>query len=124
MKFLLDANMPRAAIRVLIEAGYSAQHVRDLGLGAATDEVIDQKARAERWVLITRDLDFSDTRRYPPENSPGRLVLRVKDTSTSEEISQLLKRFLSLGDLVGRIPGHLVILDANRVRFRPALAGI
>ena len=39
----------------------------------------------------------------------------------ANEIAQLLKRFLMLPELVAHIPGHLVILDSNRVRFRPAL---
>lgn len=121
MNFLLDANMPRAALRVLREAGHLAQHVRDMGLGNATDEAIDQLAQAEGWILITRDLDFADTRNYPPESSSGRLVLRVDDTSTARDISQLLERFLTQQDLVRQIPGHLVILDSLRVRFRPAL---
>jgi predicted nuclease of predicted toxin-antitoxin system len=121
MKFLLDANMPRAALRVLIEAGHVAEHVRDLGLGNATDERIDQLAQTEGWILVTRDLDFCDTRNYPPENSAGRVVLRVEDTSTAVEIAELLQRFLALPELVNRIPGHLVVLDTNRARFRPAL---
>ena len=121
MKFLLDANMPRAALRTLAEAGHIGVHVRDLGMGGATDEQIDRHAQAENWVLVTRDLDFCDTRNYPPENSAGRLILRVADTSTAGEIAALLKRFLQLPELVAQIPGHLVILDACRVRFRPAL---
>nr|VFJ65801.1 MAG: Predicted nuclease, contains PIN domain, potential toxin-antitoxin system component [Candidatus Kentron sp. FM]VFJ68989.1 MAG: Predicted nuclease, contains PIN domain, potential toxin-antitoxin system component [Candidatus Kentron sp. FM]VFK17708.1 MAG: Predicted nuclease, contains PIN domain, potential toxin-antitoxin system component [Candidatus Kentron sp. FM] len=106
---------------VLTEAGHFARHVRDLGLGSATDEVIDRRAQGEGSILVTRDLDFSDIRNYPPENAAGRLVLRVDDTSTAQEIAQLLKRFVTLPQLVSRIPGHLVVLDNDRVRFRPAL---
>jgi predicted nuclease of predicted toxin-antitoxin system len=121
MDFLLDANMPRSALRVLADANHRAWHVRDIGLGDATDECIDRHAQAQGWILVTRDLDFCDIRNYPPEQTPGRLVLRVDDTSTAEEIAQLLQRFLILPELVGRIPGHLAILDPKRVRFRPAL---
>nr|VFK13867.1 MAG: Predicted nuclease, contains PIN domain, potential toxin-antitoxin system component [Candidatus Kentron sp. LPFa] len=121
MDFLLDANMPRAAQRVLTEAGHFAKHVRELGLGNASDEVIDWFAQVEGLILVTRDLDFSDVRNYPPENSAGRLVLRVDDTSTAREIALLLQRFLALPQLVSQIPGHLVVLDNNRARFRPAL---
>lgn len=121
MNFLLDANMPRSALRAFIDAGHQAWHVRDIGLGDAPDERIDRYARRQSWILVTRDLDFSDTRNYPPENSPGRLVLRVADTSTAAEIAQLLQRFLLMPELVNQIPAHLAILDANRVRFRPAL---
>lgn len=121
MNFLLDANMPRSALRAFIDAGHQAWHVRDIGLGDAPDERIDQYARAQSWILVTRDLDFADTRNYPPENSAGRLVLRVDDASTATEIAQLLQRFLLMPQLVSQIPAHLAILDVNRVRFRPAL---
>ena len=121
MGFLPDANMPRSALRALTEAGHQAWHVRDIGLGGATDERIDRHAQAQGWILVTRDLDFCDIRNYPPEHTSGRLVLRVDDTSTAEHIAQLLQRFLILPELVDQIPGHLVILDSNRVRFRPAL---
>jgi predicted nuclease of predicted toxin-antitoxin system len=121
MRFLLDANMPRTALQVLIAAGHSATHVRDLGLGAATDAVIDRYAQASGEILVTRDLDFSDTRAYPPEPSAGRLVLRVPDNSRADEIADLLSRFLAASELIPKIPGHLVVLDQNRVRFRPAL---
>lgn len=121
MNFLLDSNMPRSALQVVIDAGHRAWHVRDIGLGDAPDERIDQYARTQSWILVTRDLDFADTRNYPPENSPGRLVLRVDDTSTAAEIAQLLQRFLLMPELVSQIPAHLAILEANRVRFRPAL---
>ncbi len=121
MDFLLDANMPSSALRTLTDAGHQAWHVRDIGLGDATDERIDRHALAQGWILVTRDLDFCDIRNYPPEHTPGRLVLRVDDTSTAEEIAQLLRRFLMLPELMGHIPCHLVILDANQVRFRPAL---
>ena len=121
MDFLLDANMPRSALGALTDAGHQAWHVRDIGLGDATDERIDRHAQAQGWILVTRDLDFCDIRNYPPEHTSGRLVLRVDDTSTAEDIAQLLQRFLILPELVGQIPGHLIILDSNQVRFRPAL---
>jgi predicted nuclease of predicted toxin-antitoxin system len=121
MRFLLDANMPRSALRVLRAAGHEAAHVRDLAMGRATDDQIDLHAQATEAILVTRDLDFADTRVYPPETAPGRLVLRVADSDTAEAIAELLERFLALPDLVAQIPGHLVVLEQDRVRFRPAL---
>jgi predicted nuclease of predicted toxin-antitoxin system len=121
MRFLLDANMPRAALRVLIAAGHSATHVRDLDMGSATDDIIDNFAWASGAILVTRDLDFADTRAYPPEASPGRVVLRVSDSSKAEDIAHLLSCFLATPELLARISGHLVVLEPDRVRFRPAL---
>jgi predicted nuclease of predicted toxin-antitoxin system len=121
MRFLLDANMPHSAMGVLMSAGHSANHVRDLGMGTATDNAIDQYAQASGAILVTRDLDFADTRAYPPESSAGRVVLRVPDNRTANDISDLLARFLAVAELISQIPGHLVVLEEDRVRFRPAL---
>ncbi|MES1943064.1 hypothetical protein PC39_03037 [Salinisphaera sp. PC39] len=121
MKFLLDANMPRSALHALVDAGYEVSHVRDLGLGDAPDAEIDQFALTQSWVLVTRDTDFCDVRTYPPESSPGRLVLRLPDTTVASDIADLVRRFLLKPDLVEQLPGHLAILDNKRIRFRPAL---
>ena len=121
MQFLFDANMPRSALQVLIQANYSASHVRDQGLGDAPDAHINQFALQHGWTLVTRDLDFCDIRNYPPETSPGRIVVRLSETSTAADIVQLLRRFVAAPELIQHIPGHLVIIDANQVRFRPAL---
>ena len=100
MRFLLDANMPRAALRVLIAAGHSAAHVRDLDMGAATDALIAHYAEATDHILVTRDLGFADIRAYPPEPSAGRVVLRVPDSSRADEIADLLRRFLAASELI------------------------
>ncbi|MFA5915334.1 MAG: DUF5615 family PIN-like protein [Burkholderiales bacterium] len=121
MKFLLDANMPRAALAVTRSRGHSVEHVRDIGLGDATDARIVEHARSVGAVLVTRDLDFADVRRYEPAQSPGLLVLRVPDDGTAAQVAAVLGRFLALADLVMQLPGHLVILERDRVRFRPAL---
>lgn len=121
MQFLLDANMPRSALQALTQANYRASHVRDQGLGDATDAQINQFALQHGWTLVTRDLDFCDIRNYPPEHSPGRVVIRISETSTAADIVLLLRRFLAAPQLIQQIPGHLVVIDTHQVRFRPAL---
>jgi predicted nuclease of predicted toxin-antitoxin system len=121
MRFLLDANMPRSAVSVLERNGHDAVHVRDTVLKDAPDERIAAFTRTEQRVIVTRDLDFADVRRYAPEGSPGYLVLRVPDSWVASEIVELLERFLGMPGLVDQIPGHLAILDPRQVRFRPAL---
>ena len=121
MRFLLDANMPRSAAMLLERSGHDAVHVRDTALKHATDESIAEFARTGLRVIVTRDLDFADVRRYPPEDSPGYLVLRVPESWVASEIVELLQRFLDARGLVEKILAHLVILDPRQVRFRPAL---
>ena len=120
MKFLLDANMPRSALAALRNFGHVVDHVREIGLGDATDDRIAASALAFEAVLVSRDLDFADVRRFPPEVTQGILVLRLPDDTRSDEVSAVLSQFLGSALLV-RLPGHLVILEGDRVRFRPAL---
>lgn len=74
MRFLLDANMPRSALSALRARGHVVDHVRDLGLGDASDERIATSAHDATAVLVSRDLDFADVRRFPPQNTPGFVV--------------------------------------------------
>jgi predicted nuclease of predicted toxin-antitoxin system len=121
MRFLVDANLPRSCLALLQAFGHSAEHVRDLGLGGAPDAQVAARARETSAVLLTRDLDFSDIRAYPPAASPGLIVLRLPDDAVARQILNLLERFLKKADLVESVPAHLVILESDRVRFRPAL---
>jgi hypothetical protein len=47
VRFLLDANKPRSALEALRAYGHEAVHVRDIGLGDASDALIAERARAD-----------------------------------------------------------------------------
>lgn len=121
MRFLLDANLPRSAVTAVETYGHSVEFARDAGMGAAADEVIAERARYTRAALITRDLDFADVRRYPPDRYYGIVVLRLADDATATDIAAVLERFLTSSQFVSQLPQRLAIVDANRVRFRPTL---
>jgi predicted nuclease of predicted toxin-antitoxin system len=121
MRFLVDANMPRSTLALLARLGHTGEHARDTGLGHALDAQIAAHARSTGAAIITRDVDFADTRNYPPSEFLGLLVLRMPDDAVAQTIVNLLERFLKQTELAARIPGHLVILEPDRVRFRPAL---
>jgi predicted nuclease of predicted toxin-antitoxin system len=119
MRFLIDANLPRAAIGTLTARGHQVDFARDIGLAAAPDAQIAERASETGGALLTRDLDFADVRRYPPEQYGGIVVLRVPDHFTAAEIVAVLERFLAEPRFVENLPGRLAIVDENRVRFRP-----
>ena len=121
MRFLVDANLPRTTIALLKSSGHEAEDVRDLGMGHAPDPQISAYAKASGAILLTRDLDFSDIRTYSPSEHPGLAVIRLPDHATARFILEILQRFLRRETLVVKIPGHLVIIEEDRVRFRPAL---
>ena len=122
MRFLIDANLPRAAILVCQKFGHQVEFARDIGLAAASDAQIAERARESGAALLTRDLDFADVRRYPPDQYSGIVVLRLPDTTVALEIARVLERFLMEPGFLEPLAGRLAIIEMDRVRFRPPLS--
>jgi len=119
MRFLIDANLPRAVIAALERAGHQVEFARDVGLEAAPDEQIAARARESGAALLTRDMDFADVRRYPPDQYFGIVVVRLPDTAVALEIVHVLERFLLEPGFLEPLSGRLAIVEVDRVRFRP-----
>ena len=122
MRLLIDANLPRAAIVVCQKFGHQVEFARDIGLAAASDAQIAERARESGAALLTRDLDFADVRRYPPDQYPGIVVRRLPDTTVALEIAHVLERFLMEPGFLEPLAGRLAIVEIDRVRFRPPLS--
>jgi predicted nuclease of predicted toxin-antitoxin system len=121
MRFMIDANPRRAAIVVCQKFGHQVEFARDIGLPAASDAQIAEHARENSAALLPRDLDFADVRRYPPDQYPGIVFLRLPDTTIALEIARILERFLMEPGFLEPLAGRLAIVEMDRVRFRPAL---
>jgi predicted nuclease of predicted toxin-antitoxin system len=121
MRFLIDANLPRSIVAALQRFGHDVEFARDIGLGAASDAQIAAHALKHNAAILTRDLDFADIRRYPPEQYRGIIVLRLPDTAVAQEIVSVMERFLMEPGFLEPLAGRLAIVDADRVRFRPPL---
>jgi predicted nuclease of predicted toxin-antitoxin system len=119
VRFFVDANLPRAVLAVFQTHGHEVAFARDVQLGAASDADIALHAQRSGSALVTRDLDFADIRRYPPEAYSGIVVLRVPDTMLAREIARILDAFLADRTLVTSVPGRLAIVEPDCVRFRP-----
>jgi predicted nuclease of predicted toxin-antitoxin system len=79
----LDAHLsPILAIWIGEDTGFSATHLRSLGLRDATDRELFAAARAANVVLITKDADFVDllARLGPP---PAVIWLTCGNTSSA-----------------------------------------
>ena len=67
LRILLDENVPPPAREFLLarKPSWVVQHVYDVGLQGATDEIVFQWAQRDGSVVITFDEDFADARMYP-----------------------------------------------------------
>lgn len=61
MRFKLDENLDRRLATLLEEAGHEADGVSDEGLSGEPDTHIFEVCQTENRVLVTLDLDFSNT---------------------------------------------------------------
>ena len=76
MKFLVDHQLPAALARFLESQGYVAQHVIDVSLEVATDRQIFDYAKANDFVVVSKDQDFFElATRYP--DSPPLVWIRL-----------------------------------------------
>ena len=90
MKLLFDQNLsPRLAARVA-DIFPDSSHVFWLGLDRAADEVVWGYARAEGYLLVTKDADFSELstlRGFPPK-----VIWLRFGNCTAGQIEVLLRR--------------------------------
>lgn len=59
VQFLVDAQLPPALAAVLVERGHEAEHVRDIGLGNASDRDLWSYTLENDAVIVTKDEDFA-----------------------------------------------------------------
>ena len=111
----VDENLPTEVADVLRAAGHEADTVHDERLDGQPDDHLWNVCRAESRALVTLDLDWSDMRRYVPEDGYGIILLR--GVQAKEEILTLMDRVIA--DLAWRpLHGRLWIVTAKRVRSR------
>jgi predicted nuclease of predicted toxin-antitoxin system len=116
MKFKIDQNLAVECATLLVEAGHDAMTVYQQELTGAPDERIVAVCRQEERVLITADLDLSDIRQYPPGQSAGFIVLRLREQNQANQLA-LLRKILPMFATTP-LAGHLWIVDVNKVRVR------
>lgn len=101
---------------LLRDAGHDALTVDEQALTGSPDVDLAQICKSEERILITLDTDFADLRRYPPEKSPGLLVLRLGKQGKRHVLSVFRRILQVLSE--ESIKGHLWIVDETRIRIR------
>ncbi|MCB9770228.1 MAG: DUF5615 family PIN-like protein [Candidatus Omnitrophica bacterium] len=116
MRFKIDENLPIELAETLRKAGFDAMTVTEQGMvGSSDDNLFDICCREGR-TLVTFDLDFSDIRTYPPDDSPGAIVFRLNHQEKSYVLEWAAKMIPRLS--LEPIAGHLWIVSEQGIRIR------
>jgi predicted nuclease of predicted toxin-antitoxin system len=98
VKLLLDENLSDRIVARIIDLYPGSEHVKTLGLANTDDGIIWEYARANDFVIVSKDADFyqrSLLYGYPPKF----IYLRIGNSPTSQIVqilrdnSELIKQF-------------------------------
>lgn len=117
MKFLIDQALSPALAIELNRAGHDAGHVRELGLAAASDqEIFDRAARDDR-IVVSADTDFGTLLAIRKEISPSVILFRHGSQHRPADQTALLKA--NLPQITGALEaGSIVVIQPERIRIR------
>ena len=106
--------MPAGA---LSEAGHDAVHVRDVGMQAAGDAAIFDRAAAEQRVVISADTDFAALLADRDVSEPSVILFRHGAVRRpGPQVALLLANLAGLeADLAA---GSIIVIEPGRIRIR------
>jgi predicted nuclease of predicted toxin-antitoxin system len=116
MKLLVDMNLSPRWVNLLAAAGIEAAHWSEIGAANAPDSEIMAFAKANGYVVVTHDLDFSAILAATQGDKPSVVQIRSEDLSPDviggPVIDALRQMTLELEE------GALLTVDPKRTRLR------
>jgi len=79
MKFLADMGISPRVVRYLVESGHDALHLHEKGWEKFSDSQILEKARQEKRIVLTHDLDFGDLLAASGNALPSVIIFRLRN---------------------------------------------
>ncbi|WP_035966212.1 DUF5615 family PIN-like protein [Bradyrhizobium sp. YR681] len=116
MKFLVDMPLSPALSRWLTEMGHDAVHASVIGLHAASDVEIINRARQEARTVVTADLDYPRLIAAARSDSPSLILFRGGDWTEASVRARLAEVLAALTE--DEIHQSIITIDRDRVRRR------
>jgi predicted nuclease of predicted toxin-antitoxin system len=91
VKFLIDNALSPTVATELNRAGHDAVHVRDLGMHAASDEEIFERAAQDDRVVVSADTDFGTLLAIRKQTKPSVILFRHVSQHRPADEAVLLK---------------------------------
>jgi predicted nuclease of predicted toxin-antitoxin system len=115
-RLLCDENLGRTVPRLLREAGHDVQALCENVERGASDQAVFDLAVTDDRILVTRDLDFSDIRRFPLGAHLGLVVLRYPSDAPAASLAEAVLRTLDRAGV--EILGALLVVTPTLLRMR------
>lgn len=116
MKLLVDMNLSPRSVSLLADAGFEAAHWSTLGAANAPDAEIMAFAKANGYVVLTHDLDFSAILAATHGEKPSVVQIRAEDVSPDAIGKPVSDALLQMTAELEE--GALLTIDPNRTRLR------
>jgi predicted nuclease of predicted toxin-antitoxin system len=116
MKLLIDMNLSPRWVKLLAEAGIEAAHWSTLGAANAPDSEIMAFSKANGYVVLKHDLDFSGILAATHGDKPSVVQIRSEDLSPDVIGRPVIG---ALRQMTAELEqGALLTVDPNRTRLR------
>jgi len=116
MRLFADECVYSTTVNLLRSWGQDTKTAQEVGLAGKPDEEILAFAIAQKRVLITIDMDFSNIRHYLPESHTGIIVMKIRPR-VADRVHAVLQQLLNSIDEKD-LNKSLVIVDQSKYRIR------
>ncbi len=119
MKFLLDQGLPRTTVSELLDRGFEAEHVGQLGMATASDEEILEQARGRDAVVVTLDADFHSLLAAAHATAPSVIRIRIEGLKGDDVVNFIEQVVTAAESEIEAGAAVSVTRTAIRVRLLP-----
>jgi len=116
VKIKVDENLPTRLVVALRDLGHDVETVHGEGLTGCADEDVWVAAGREGRLLITQDLDFSDSRKYLPGTHSGLLLVRLREPGAVAITASVMEALTTVS--IESLAGCFAVLTDNKLRVK------
>jgi predicted nuclease of predicted toxin-antitoxin system len=117
MRFLVDNALSPVVAQKLREEGHDAIHTREIGMAAASDPIVFDRAADDERILISADTDFGTLLAMRESTKPSVILFRREDHRPPSQVSRLIAELPNLSPDLEK--GAMIVIEDARVRIRP-----